>query len=139
VADRFDPEFARKIEESLQSPDSAPLRRALMARLGASTETGLGEALCRKDAMKALVDFRAAAHAGRLGMAAATWSGPLQTAARRILGWLLARLVQRERPADPFAFEVRVGTEVGGEVLWLRWLGGDEHPEFKGAGRRGGV
>ncbi|WP_295437567.1 TIR domain-containing protein [uncultured Thiodictyon sp.] len=136
VADRFDPEFARRIEEALQLPDSAPLRHCLAARLGAATEVGLGEVLCRKDAMKALLDFRGAAHTCRLGMAAATWAGPLQTAARGILGWLLARLVQKERPADPFAFEVRVGTEVGAEVLWLRWVGGDAPPEFKVEGGR---
>ena len=130
VVGRFNPEFARRIEEALQLPESAPLRRCLAARLGAATEAGLGEGLCRKDGTKALLDFNAAARTCRLGMADEAWAGPLKDAARLILGWLLARLVQKERPDEPFECAFSVGTEVSAEVVWMCWAGGDKPPEF---------
>lgn len=124
------------IDKELKQDPVAPLRRCLAQRLGRSNDSELGKVLCGKDPMSALLLFRGAAHDCRREISEEVWTGLPQSAARRILGWLLARFVRAERPQDPLAVEVRVGTEVGAEVLWVHWLGGGEPPQFKVVGDR---
>lgn len=124
------------IDTEIGKPSVSALRRVLAEKLGKPSDAALGKTLCGQDAESALLAFRGAAHECRRTMTEAAWAGDLQTAARRILGFLLARLVRAARPEDPLALEISVGSEEGAEVLWVHWLGGPEPPQFEVVGDR---
>ncbi len=132
----FDPAFAERIEEALKSPKCAPLRKALQQQVQGPGAATLGETLLHMDGTDALMAFRTAAHRCRETVGDRAWSASLLPAARKVAGWLLARLVRAVRPDNPLAVEIRVGTEEGAEVLWVHWQGRGQPPEFRVIGSR---
>lgn len=141
--DAFARALAKTIDKELQSSAAGGLRTALAERLKAPA-TVVGAALCALDDESALAVLTSAIAAGLRQAPRGEVSRELRAVARRLLGWLLMRLVRAEwsaagprAPADPsVSARVEVGSEAGAEVLWAHWSGVAEPPDFRVIRRR---
>jgi len=139
----FNRAIASVIDEALALPEALLLREALSKKLP-SLGGSAGERLCTLEEEKATAALAGAISFSFRQAPRGDAGRGLRLIARRLLGWLLMRFIRqdwlsderRNLPREAVEAAVEVGSEAGAEILWARWVGDDEPPEFRVLGAR---